>query len=79
MQAIERLCASQIEWKSFYPLLAAIVTDYVCYIVVSDPRHIFDGDMPTAFTSERVFVFVREQTYVRNVSTFLAHKPTTSR
>jgi len=62
-----------MEWKSFHPLLAAIVTDYMRDTVVSDPRHIFDGDVPTTFTSVWVFVFVLQGTNVGIFSTFLAH------
>jgi hypothetical protein len=72
-QAYERLFASQIEWRSFYPLLAAIVAYDMRDLLDSDPSHIFDGDMPTTFTSERVFVLVLERTNVGTISTFLAH------
>jgi len=72
-QAYERLFASQIEWRSFYPLLTAIIAYDMRDLLDSDPSHIFDGDMPPTFTSERVFVFVLVRTNVRNVSTFLAH------
>jgi hypothetical protein len=69
-QAYERLFASQIEWRSFYPLLAALVANDMKDFFAFNPSGVLHRNMPTTFARGWIFFLI--------VSTFLGHTLTPS-